>query len=114
MKQWNLLAQKEGLNGFYFIALQESGKIASVNQVASTLKDNVKNGKGGLFIEPKDMFEKVLQLGFDGINSRGIGIAHYRYNSFLVTMAKNFFSRAMLRLFDWQPEKSMILKKSVL
>ncbi len=111
MNLWNDLAHKEGLNGFYFVALQESGKIASLNQVSTTLKNNIKKKKGGLFIDPKVMFENVLQLGFDGINSRGIGIAHYRYNSFLVTMIRDFFSRAMLRLFDWQPVKKYDFKK---
>lgn len=111
MKQWNQLAQKEGLKGFYFIALQESGKIASVNETLSIIKKNIKKKKGGLFIDAKERFEEIFGLGFDGINSRGLGIAHYRYNSFLVTMAKNFFSRAMLRVFDWQPVKKYDFKK---
>ena len=111
MSLWNQLAQKEGLKGFYFVALQESGKIASVNETLATIKKNMKKKKGGLFIDAKERFEEILALGFDGINSRGIGIAHYRYNSFLMTMAKDFFSRAMLRLFDWRPVQKYDFEK---
>lgn len=111
MNQWNSLAQKEGLKGFYFIALQESGKIASLNESMAALKKNAKKKKLGLFIDAKDRFEEILKLGFDGINSRGIGVAHYRYDSFLVAMAKNFFNRAMLRLFDWRPVQKYNFKK---
>lgn len=111
MGQWNQLAQKEGLKGFYFIALQESGKVASVNEMVATMKKNRKEGKTSLFIDAKDRFDAVKKLGFDGINSRGIGLGMYRYDSFLVTMAKDFFRRAMLRLFDWQPVQKYDFKK---
>lgn len=111
MNQWNSLAQKEGLKGFYFIALQESGKVASLNESMVALKKNAKKKKLGLFIDAKDRFEEILKLGFDGINSRGIGVAHYRYDSFLVAMTKNFFNRAMLRLFDWRPVQKYNFKK---
>lgn len=111
MDQWNRLAQKESLKGFYFVALQESGKIASVNETLLTIKKNMKKKKGGLFIDARERFDEILGLGFDGINSRGIGVSIYRYNSFLVTMFKDIFSRAMLRLFDWQPVQKYDFKK---
>ena len=108
---WNRLAKKEGLPGFYFVALQESGKIASVHETLATLKKNAQRGKGSLFIDAEECFAQIRELGFDGINSRGLGVASFRYNSSFYSLLRNIFRRAMLRLFDWQPVQKYRFEK---
>lgn len=112
MAQWNALAQKEGLKGFHFVALQESGRVADMNETWTVLKDNLKKGKFSIFIEAKDRFKNIKDFGFDGVNSRGLRVAMYRYDPLPITMAKNFFFRAMLRLFDWQPVQKYNFKRA--
>lgn len=108
-KQWNDLAIKEDLPGFYFVALQESGRPLSVKQSWKLLFGRIK-----MFSSAKDEFSNVFSLGFDGINSRGIGIAHYRYNSHIIAYWKHFFRVIMLKAFDWQPVEKYNFKKIVM
>lgn len=93
IKQWRALAEKEGLPGFFFIALRESGQFSGLSDI----------GRESFFTDAKKEFDDVMSLGFDGINSRGLGIAHYRYNGKCVAVLRSLFNRAMLRLFDWRP-----------
>lgn len=96
IEQWRKLGEKENLPGFYFVGLRESGTFS---------------GKRKLFIEKKfhyftnveEEFNKVLNLGFDAVNSRGINIAHYRYNKPIVAYFRNLFNEMMGRYFDWHP-----------
>jgi hypothetical protein len=101
IRLWQDLAKKEGLSGFYFIALHENGWVADMSDTVKILRENWKHQKLSLFVDAKDKFSQIFQLGFDGINSRGLHIAHYRYNSIFVSLIKNIYRRLMLRLFDW-------------
>lgn len=105
-KLWNDLAKEEGLPGFYFVALQESGRPLSVKKSWKILL-----GKQKMFSSAKDEFNRVLSLGFDGINSRGLGIAHYRYSNHIISYWKHFFRVFMVKLFDWQPVERYNFKK---
>ena len=103
MEQWQGLARKEGLKGFYFVALQESGQIAQLNRLKGVVKDSLKRGRLNLFVDASTEFDEIRKLGFDASNSRGIYVAQYRYNSVLVSLIRNFIKRVCLRLFDWMP-----------
>lgn len=107
MKQWNTLAQKEGLPGFYFIALQESGKMKQIRNTATLLWKK----QNKLFIEARGFFEKVFELGFDGINSRGLNIAHFRYTSPMMSFLKHVFNSFLLKFFDWHPVEKYDYKR---
>jgi len=104
--QWNNLAKKEGLSGFYFIALQENGKFTEAMSLFKIIF-----GKEKFFTDSRSEFAKVFSLGFDGINSRGLGVAHYRYNRKYVAVLRNWFNRALLKLFDWRPVDKYDYKK---
>ena len=98
MKQWNDLAKKEGLSGFFFVALRESGELQ--------LKESAKIGRKGIkhfLSSPKEEFDKILAMGFDGVNSRGLNIAYYRYHSPLYAYFRHLFRRIMMKYLDWQP-----------
>lgn len=109
--QWNELAQKEGLEGFHFVALQESGHFPRMREMLCAFKLGLKNGQADTFINPEEIFKKVLDLGFDGINSRGIHIAHYRYNNHFISLIKHIFHSSMLAVFDWHPVMKYNYKK---
>ena len=99
MKQWNNLAEKEGIPGFYFVALKESGKPTRVSQMWKVFF----NRKKKFFIDAKDELASILQLGFDGVNSRGLCLAQYRYNSPFISLCKHVFNTIMEKVIDWHP-----------
>lgn len=86
---WNKLAKKEGLNGFHFVGIESSFGIFSTE------------GKKIMF-DGKDttakLYNKVLELGFDGINSRGMNLAHVRYDS----LFGFYFKKALKKFLKWQ------------
>lgn len=86
---WNKLAKKEGLNGFHFVGIESSFGIFSTE------------GKKIMF-DGKDttakLYNKVLESGFDGINSRGMNLAHVRYDS----LFGFYFKKALKKILKWQ------------
>lgn len=111
MNLWQELAKKEDLPGFYFIALQESGKLPKSRDTFKALFSKIKAGKLDIFVDAKQKFNTIFDLGFDGINSRGINLAHYRYNNPLISVLKNMFHSTMIGLFDWHPVIKYDFKK---
>ena len=103
---WNKLAQKEGLQGFYFVAMCESGRFLPQSSIFSHF---LKGDR--MFTNTKEEFDPIFQLGFDGINSRGLDIAHYRYNNHIVALCRDTTNRALLKLFDWHPVDKYDYKK---
>ena len=100
---WQELSDKENLPGFYFIALEENGSFADVKEMYVTLKRNFHRKKVSAFVDVKDRFQTIFALGINGINSRGLNIAHYRYDNPLMAFVKNVFRRFCLRMFDSAP-----------
>ena len=86
---WNKLAKKEGLNGFHFVGIESSFGIFSTE------------GKKIMF-DGKDttakLYNKVLESGVDGINSRGMNLAHVRYDS----LFGFYFKKALKKFLKWQ------------
>lgn len=86
---WNKLAEKEGLNGFHFVGIESSFGIFSTE------------GKKIMF-DGKDttakLYNQVLESGFDGINSRGMNLAHVRYDS----LFGFYFKKALKKFLKWQ------------
>jgi hypothetical protein len=80
---WNDLALKNGLNGIYFVGIESNFGIRSTNSKEIILNKDV----------TKILFEKVFSAGFDGINSRGMNLAHIRYESFLLFYLKKTFKQ---------------------
>lgn len=107
VEQWNDLAKKEGLSGFFFVALQESGCFSRVREIVKRTLNN----KPSFFTNANEEFDKIFKLGFDGVNSRGLNIAHYRYNHPLVAFCKNVFRGFMRSHLDWQPVEKYNFKK---
>lgn len=61
-KLWNELAKKEGLNGFYFVGVtQNYGAHSSDGKISNFMDKDL----------AKKMYQEVLDMGFDAINSRG-------------------------------------------
>lgn len=81
---WNSLAKKEGLNGFHFIGLEYS----SANPIALLKGNNDAT---------MNAYQKVLDAGFDGINSRGMLHAQILATSKFSFMAK----KALKKYFKW-------------
>lgn len=86
---WNQLAIKEGLNGFHFVGVESSFGVHSTegNKLIFAGKDTTLK-----------LYKKVLDAGFDGVNSRGMNLAHIRYNSFWGF----YFKKALKKYLKWQ------------
>ena len=97
MSQWNDLAHKEGLQGFYFVGLQESTNLLSFSNIFKF------SNQRKIFEDPKVLFNKILGLGFDGVNSRGLNISRYRYNSPLLSFFRHHINRFLYSKLDWHP-----------
>lgn len=61
IKLWNSLAKENGLVGIYFIGITSNSEPFKLGLDMSLSNIN----------QAKDRYEKVLKLGFDGVNSRG-------------------------------------------
>lgn len=107
MEQWNDLAKREGLSGFFFVALQESGCFSRVREIVKRTHNN----NPSFFTNANEEFDKIFKLGFDGVNSRGLNIAHFRYNNALVSFCKNVIRGFLRSHFDWQPVEKYNFKK---
>ena len=103
---WNELARKEGLKGFYFVGLQESCKLLPVKNLF-----NIFRKQDAFYESPKILFDSVLKLGFDGVNSRGLNVSRYRYNSSFVSFFRHHINRFLYSKFDWHPVDKYDFKK---
>lgn len=86
---WNKLAQKEGLKGFHFVGVESSFGMFSTEG-----KKIMYDGKR----TTAKLYNKVLEAGFDGVNSRGMNLAHVRYSS----VWGFYFKKALKKFFKWQ------------
>lgn len=91
IRLWNELAIKEGLAGFHFVGVETS---LSIFSNCESSKKIMYDGKE----TTKKLFQRVLEAGYDGINSRGMNLAHIRYDS----MFKYYLKKAMKNFFKWQ------------
>lgn len=85
---WNNLAVKEGLKGFHFVGIESSFGVHSTESKVLVLK-----GEG----TTKALYDKVFNAGFDAINSRGMNMAHVRYDS----MIGFYFKKALKKYLKW-------------
>lgn len=92
INKWNELALKEGLDGIHFVGIE--------NNAAISFRGLRKHGEKDLLIPASKLFPRVLELGFDAINSRGMSIAHARYNRKTISMLKMYFRGFMSNLFS--------------
>lgn len=99
IKQWNDLAKKEGLPGFYFVALQESAQAIKGKDLIKRLFVERKS----ILHDTKNLFSEIKRLGFNGINSRGLTISMYRYRNPISSTINWFFRSIGIKFFDWQP-----------
>ena len=106
INQWNDLAQKEGLNGFYFIGLQESCNLLPAMNVFQIF-----NKQNSVFEDANVLFDNILKLGFDGVNSRGLNISRFRYNTSFISFIRQHTIRFLLNRFDWCPIDKYDYKK---
>lgn len=86
---WNNLAEKEGLVGFHFVGIESSFGMFSTEGKKLTYDGKHTTVK---------LFEKVLHAGFNGINSRGLNLAHIRYDS----VGGFYLKKAFKKYFKWQ------------
>lgn len=91
IKLWNELAIKEGLNGFHFVGVESSLGFFSNSNSSKEIMFDGKN-------TTKNLFKRVLDAGYDGINSRGMNLAHIRYDS----MFKYYLKKALKKYLKWQ------------
>ena len=103
MNYWNELAHKEGLGGFHFVALQESGQFPRMRDMLNAFGKGIKKGDMDIYVSPCEKFKQVFDLGFDAINSRGINIAQYKYNNKFWAIIKHVYHSFMIALFNWRP-----------
>ena len=92
IKKWNELAKREGLKGIHFVGIE--------NNAAISFGGLRKHGEKELLIPASKLFPRVFELGFDAINSRGMVLAHSRYNKKWVSMLKMYFRGFMSNLFS--------------
>ena len=75
---WNHLAIQNGFKGIHFVGVESNFGIHSTSDKKIMIGKDV----------TKKMFEKVFSAGFDGINSRGMNLAHTRYETFYLYYLK--------------------------
>lgn len=92
IRKWNELAVKEGLKGIHFVGIE--------NNAAISFGGLRKHGEKDLLIPASKLFPRVFELGFDAINSRGMGLAHARYNNRIISLIKMYFRGFMSNLFS--------------
>lgn len=81
---WQKLAKENGLNGIYFIASRQSREIKD-QTIISTLRKKID-------VNPLLKFKECLNLGFDGVNSRGENMAEY-YTRNIWEISRRWFCR---------------------
>lgn len=91
---WNELAKNEGLLGFHFVGIQNNAEISFLKQRTNKDKE--------LIIPASTLFSRIINLGFDAVNSRGMILAHSRYNKSFISKLKLYARAIMLKLFDTQ------------
>ncbi|MCK9154825.1 MAG: glycoside hydrolase family 99-like domain-containing protein [Paludibacteraceae bacterium] len=104
MDTWNELAKKEGLLGFHFVGIQDNANIFS-------FEDNKKYGNEGMVVNANILYKRVFDLGFDAVNSRGMTLSRIRYDSFVVSIIKEYWSKFLLKVLKWQPVRKYDYKK---
>ena len=105
--QWNNLAHEEGLSGFFFVGLQESSEMSPISFTLKNLfcRDNS-------FLEKtQSLFDKVFDLGFDGVNSRGLNISRFRYNHPIISFFRHHIISFLYNTVDWHPVDKYNFKK---
>ena len=107
MEQWNVLANKEGLPGFFYVALKESGNFELLSNIIKSPFQKMTH----FYTNPKDSFDQLFEMGFNGVNSRGINIAHFRYHSPIIAYIRHLFFGHMESMFDWHPVNKFDYKK---
>ena len=75
---WNNLAINNGLKGIHFVGVESNFGVHSTRDKKILLGKDI----------TKKLFEKVLSAGFDAIISRGMNLAHIRYETFLLYYIK--------------------------
>ena len=85
---WTDLAKAEGLEGFHFVGVESSFGMKST-QSGKIMYDGANT--------TKKLYDRILNLGFDGINSRGMNLAHVRYDSVFTFYLK----KALKKYLKW-------------
>ena len=94
IEEWNILARKEGLEGIHFVGIE-------FNAITS-IKKKRRRGDKELLIPASKLFPRVLEKGFDAINSRGMALAHARYHAMWWSMILIYIRKIMYTFFSWQ------------
>ncbi len=81
---WNELAKVEGLEGFHFVGVESSFGMKST-QSGKIMYDGTNT--------TKKLYDRIFNVGFDGINSRGMNLAHVRYDSVFTFYLKKVFKK---------------------
>ena len=95
------------MKGFHFVGIQSNGRTRDYTA-------QKKYGKENHFVDAAVLFKRVLDMGYDAINSRGMALSMYRYYPRWISLCRLYFSRMMLRLFDWQPVQKYNYKRASL
>lgn len=94
---WNELATQNGLNKFYFIGMTPN---------LGTFLDEKGKPQLPRIDEAGKFYQQILNLGFDGVNSRGDYRAEYmafpKYKTLLNRFVRRFFKIALLKKFDYK------------
>lgn len=84
---WNELAQKEGLKGFHFVGLTENFKL----QMNNGKINNIFKSEG----VARQLYDTILEEGFDAVNSRGGNRAQVYASSALSYYLKRFIMKKL-------------------
>lgn len=86
IEYWNSLAIENGLKGFYFVGIESNFgvKTGSGDKSSISLNQHEVTNK---------LYSAIFDAGFDGINSRGLNLAHVRYSSFFRYYFLKFISK---------------------
>lgn len=99
---WRQLAQENGLPGIHFVGMTAGTSFRGVGE---------KKGTGKIVLPPTDKageyYKAILDLGFDGVNSRGLALADLKLRGRL----RFFFNVAIKKIFKFHRFKKIDQRK---
>ncbi len=103
---WNYLAKVEGLEGFHFVGVESSFGMKST-QSGKIMYDGANT--------TKKLYDRILNVGFDGINSRGMNLAHVRYDSvfffYLKKVLKKYLKWGGIIKYDYKKVTKLLFNE---
>jgi len=101
--RWNELARINGFDGFHFVGITENFRPSIITNDDRRKRIEEVNS-------PESIYNYILNLGFDAVNSRGGMNAHWKSKPFIKLLVDKFFGKYLNLGFKDKYQYSKIIK----